>query len=467
MKNIAKVLGTLAAMSLLTSCSAIGSFSPSFVEGDECTAENPQIIELEESTLKCVITAGNKLTYVEFANSIKTPVQNFVASDMATCQIKDRLASPDGRFTGGSVGYPAVGEMPSTGKIKVAVVPVDFSDFPETDASFLNEQIETVDDWLMRFSDGNLAYDWQFKNAWVRAPKEAAFYNWAHGTYQPDGSLKFEVENKQSEDQMISQIFEAADKTYDFKGVEYVLFVLPKSIKEVIRHAPDLRDYRVQTSQGSYQLGFSFTAGIHHEMGQPWHQWLHELLHSHGLRGHAPGSEFPYQIMAADNEAGKAITAWDAFILGWLDEERVACFDAATIGSQTVQLTSMDRDLPGIKTAIVKTDKNELVVIESRRKDKFSDGFPENFYGVQAYVVNTDSDGQRYDGATDFATEKKYFAYYLRIDSEDHGKGSPTRNGSPSNLNVVAYKGDSFTHGNLKIDFTDTGDFDTIVISQK
>jgi hypothetical protein len=126
----------------------------------------------------------------------------------------------------------------------------------------------------------------------------------------------------------------------------------------------------------------------------------------------------------------------------------------------------MDVAAPGIKTAMIRLSEHEMIVIESRRKSTFTKGFPNGFYGVQAYYLTTKHDGQRYDWALGRAAEKKYFAYFLEIDSMNHGLGQPSI-GRLMNLNVVAYLGDTLSYEDLKIRFTKSGDFDTVVISKK
>ena len=473
--SIAKFVSAIAITSLLLSgCSSVPA-EPVAAAGDSCTEESKAIIKNEAGALECRLFAGNERKYVQVSADPIAPTQSLSTVAMETCQLRDNLSGA-GTFTGGSVGYPAVGEFPSTGKVKVAVVAVDFPDHPATsDASWLQKQIDTADDWINRFSNGKLKLEWQFENTWIRAPKESKYYNWGHRSFQPDGSVAADgaqnATNLQTQQQMANQIFTAAEKSYDFKNVEYVFFVFPEDIGTKIEHGPDLRNFQVQTPKGRFTLGFSFTSGVLHEMGDPWHQWLHEFLHSAGLRGHAPGNEYMYNIMAWDNGPGKALTAWDSFILGWLNEDQVACFDIKDLTEQKLVLTSMDTDLPGVRTAIVRLSDHEAVVVESRRKDKYSAGLPDAFYGVQAYYVDTLKGEGRFDWALDRETEMKYFAYYLWVDAEDHGVGKPdvmTYDGPmvPGNLNMNGYVGDTFTYKNLKIKVTDTGDFDTVTLTR-
>jgi hypothetical protein len=435
--------------------------------GKECSQMGDTKNILDEIYLECRLAAGNELRWVKLSSTPTVPVQNFLGESIETCQLKDFVNYSPDTYTGGDLGYPAIGEMPSLGNVNVAVVPIDFPDHPQSSSpSYLKEQMEITDDWIAQYSYGKMKYVWQFKNAWIRAPKEAAMYYPAKANIQADGSSQTFGKSKQSKDLMIQQLFEAAEATYDFSKTEYVFFVYPPDIGDKAAEGVDGRDVVVNTKNNSYRLGFQTTGGYAASVGAAWHGWLHGSLHSHGLIGHAPGNEYSYNMMAIDGGAGQSLTAWDTFILQWFEEDQVACFDIKSLDKETVTLTSMDLELGGLKTAMVRLSDHEIIVIESRRKsDPFTRGFPEGFYGVQAYYVNTNHDGQRYDFAPDRETEKKYFSYYLWIDSEDHGTGDPFVHGAPSNLNVVAYAGDSFTYESLKIEFASTGDFDTVVLS--
>jgi hypothetical protein len=417
--------------------------------------------------LECRMVAGNKLAWFAITNRPTTPVQSFKAENIQKCQIKDFVNYIPGVWTGGDLGYPAYGEMPSLGPVNIAIIPMDFSDNPGGAApSYLREQMRTADRWIRQYSHGKMQYVWDFKPKWVRAPKASRFYNLSKTYIAPDGSFKTIGKDPQTKEQAVAQMFEAAEKTYDLSKAEFVYFVFPKNIGNKIDFGFAGRDEVVKTKNATYRLGFGTNAGQSHAVGELWHFWMHENLHSHGLIGHAPGNEYPYNIMAYDGGPGQSLTAWDTFILQWFDDNQVACFDKETLDSETVTLTSMDVAAPGVKTAMVRLSEHEMIVIESRRKSTFTKGFPDGFYGVQAYYLTTKHDGQRYDYGLGREIEKKYFAYYLQVDSMDHGLGQPSV-GRLMNLNVVAYLGDTMTYKGLKIRFTKSGDHDTVVISTK
>ena len=417
--------------------------------------------------LECRRVAGNKLAWMAVSSNPRTPSQAFVSENIEKCQIKDFVNYTPGVWTGGDLGYPAYGEMPALGPVNIAIIPIDFSDNPGGAApSFLRAQMRTADRWIKQYSHGKMRYVWDFKNRWVRAPKASRFYDLTKKYIGPDGSyILNEKEDFQSREEAISQLFQAAEKTHDLSKAEFVFFVLPRNIGKKVEFGPDGRNVVVKTERATYQLGFGTSAGFSHSVGQLWHQWLHETLHSHGLIGHAPGNEYPYNIMAFDGGPGQSLTAWDTFILRWFDDRQVACFDIETLDKQRVTLTSMDVAKPGVKTAMVRLSEHEMIVIESRRKSTFTRGFPNGFYGVQAYYLNTKHDGQRYDYGLGREIEKKYFAYYLFVDSRDHGFGQPSV-GRPSNLNVVAYLGDTMTYKGVRIKFSESGDHDIVEISK-
>jgi hypothetical protein len=427
-----------------------------------------KIVSLSKSSsLECRKVAGNKLAWMSITTKPATPSQNFKAENITKCQIKDFVNYIPEVWTGGDLGYPAYGEMPALGPVNIAIIPVDFSDNPGGAApNYLTNQMKTADRWIKQYSHGKMQYVWDFKPKWVRAPKTTDFYDLSKKYIGPDGQYITKGQDPQSKQQAVSQLFEAAEKTYDLSNAEYVYFVFPKNIGKKIESGFDGRNETVKTTNATYKLGFATSAGYAYTFGELWHQWLHEMMHSHGLIGHAPGNDYPYNIMAFDGGPGKSLTAWDTFILKWFDDNQVACFDRDTLESETVTLTSMDLAAPGVKTAMVRISEHEMIVIESRRKSKFTAGFPRGFYGVQAYYLTTKHNGQRYDYALGREAEKKYFSYYLEVDAMNHGLGQPSV-GRLMNLNVVAYLGDTLSYEGLKIKFTKSGDFDTVVISKQ
>ena len=435
--------------------------------GSECKSMGAIAQTAEGEELECRIYSGKVFRWTLLAKTSVLAEQTFESEKIEVCQLKNFVNYDPNFFTGGDLGYPAVGEMPSLGTVNVAVVPVDFSDVPGVeDPIWLEEQMQRVDSWVEQYSHGKMKYEWQFSPEWFRAPKPVDMYDTAKTIIQSDGSSATSGADGQTREQMVAQLFEAAESAYNFSDSEFVFFVFPKEVKGKVEFGPDGRDVPVKTKKGSYRLGFHTIAGYHSSVGEPWHQWLHEVLHSHGLIGHAPGNEYPYNIMAWDGGPGQSLTAWDTFILQWFQPSQVACFDRKKLEPQTFEIMSIDNPGDGLKTAMVRLSENEIIVIESRRKASFTGGFPDGFYGLQAYYVNTKHDGQRYDFALDRETEMKYFAYYLLVDSMDHETGSPSVSGSPSNLNVVAYAGDSFTYKGVKIEFLETGDFDKLRVSK-
>lgn len=478
--------GVLGLLLLVTGCSS-GSFGDASNQSDEIlqvTSVFAPVLSANKAgascfpmgrvanlggtkALECRKVAGSKLAWFAITTKPSTPTQSFSAEDITKCQIKDFVNYVPEVWTGGDLGYPAYGEMPAMGPVNIAIIPVDFSDNPGGAApSFLNDQIKTADRWIKQYSHGKMTYSWDFKPKWVRAPKETSFYNLSKTSIGSDGSYITRGKDPQTKQQAVSQLFEAAEKTYDLSKAEYVYFVFPKNIGKKIESGFDGRNETVKTTNATYKLGFATSAGYAYTFGELWHQWLHEMLHSHGLIGHAPGQEYPYNIMASDGGPGKSLTAWDTFILKWFDDNQVACFDLETLKSETVTLTSMDVAAPGIKTAMVRLSEHEMIVIESRRRSTFTAGFPRGFYGVQAYYLTTKHNGQRYDWALGRAAEKKYFAYYLEVAAMNHGLGQPSI-GRLMNLNVVAYLGDALSYEDLEIRFTKSGDFDTVVLSKK
>jgi hypothetical protein len=74
--------------------------------------------------------------------------------------------------------------------------------------------------------------------------------------------------------------------------------------------------------------------------------------------------------MSTQDGPSRTLVAWTRWLAGWLDDERVACFDVEQIqdhGSFDIELVPLDIQAAGHKAVIVRTGEHSGFVIESRR----------------------------------------------------------------------------------------------------
>lgn len=354
------------------------------------------------------------------------------------------------------------------GQLDLAIVAIDFPDKQSKVKveDYFTKQIEIFNTSFEMWAGDNEKVNWHIPQDWIRMPKEAKFYQWDHSTVQGDGSLKPDSASQlMSVQEQQFDIFSEAEKVIDLDVIDFAFVVSAPEATEIL-FAPYSHDRRVKTATSVYNFphyGYG-TVIMQGWNSRGWASLYHEMLHFRGLAGHAPGNEFPYNLMAA----GESLTVWDAFLLGWQDAEQLVCLDGEAVSGETFQIGSMDLEVQGPRGAVIRVDSQTVIVIESRRKGAYNQMIPNGFAGIQAYVVDSSKPAQRYDG--NLERERDYFAYHLRIDSLDHFAIDAIPQsfipGYPD-LNETAFPGDSFTFRGIKVEYLEGGDFDTIRVSSE
>lgn len=432
------------------------------VAGDPCESLGKSV-EIDGSFLECRYLAGMELAYSAVSGDLQVPRMDDLGEPLDVCRIRDKRSSAGG----GATGFPFRGErMRVDGQLDLAIIPIDFLDAPANVSvdDFVDPQVERFMATFEMWAGDNELVKWHIPDDWLRMPKESKYYQWDHSTIQGDGTLK-----PDSDTQLMSvaeqqyDIFSEAEKVLDLSEVDYAYVIANPDATQIL-FAPYSHDRRVKTAQGIYNFphyGFGTTI-TGNWSARGWTALWHEMLHFRGVTGHAPGNEFPYNLMAA----GETLNVWDAFLLGWHDEEQLLCFDANNLTSQTFQLGAMELPVRGPRGAVIKIDETSALVLETRRKGAYNALIPKGFAGLQVYLVDSAKVAKRYDG--NMEREKDYFAYHLRIDSMDHKAISAVPQlfapGYPD-LNETAFPGDSFTYRGVKIEYLEGGDFDRIRIS--
>lgn len=373
-------------------------------------------------------------------------------SPYEACQLKDTRT--DQSFPYGTSFTRSGAPLPSIGTINVAILPLDFSDYPGTgDPSSLTQQgIKDADNWLAHQSQGRLHFNWMTTNHWLRLAKTSAFYKFDKG----DGSNYLQTEAASGQ-----QYMDAADSTFDLSKVQAAILIFPHNT-DSLPIGGYSHGYKLQSSHGT--ISPVYFGGEYNFPTSPSMMgiWMHELGHFLGVVGHAPGNGSPLQIMTNQFGASKIMNAWESAILGWLDSSNVACLDQAALGSTpvTVKMNSIDGDRNGIVSTFVKINNSQELVIESRKPGKFSD-LTQELQGLVTYVVDTSVVSQRCDQCIpSFELEKKQFAYYLQATGAKRGY---TKYG-PLNLNSIAKPGESFTYEGVTVTYVKQGQQDTIQV---
>ena len=337
-----------------------------------------------------------------------------------------RLKETKNPFGGGAKGFPSRPWNSSTGTVKIAVIPVDFSNAvgPGSPAAIYRDDIRLMKRWAKFFSRGKMTYDIEFNAPkWIRAPKGAEWY-----TCNQCKGAKKELQPKQVAAQ---QIISAADKDYDFSGVEMIYFAFPAEAEE--KWGTTLYGFNeaYKTDEGT------ITASVYGEMGgvvgarpdrtKIWDHAVHELLHFQGFVGHGPSNHTGHFITVNQWGPSKAITSWEGFLNGWFGENEVLCLDKDKLSKDVVvTMGSIDTFGPRKESVMIRLNDEEIIVVERREPGPFtridSSGRDGLRVGFTAYRVNVN--GEHYRDDSDRNSDAKNFWSFLG------SRTDPTINGS-------------------------------------
>jgi len=332
------------------------------------------------------LKSGKSLKWVRKSTKVSTPMVPTTISGAQLLQINPTSAEPlsNCRLTDGrsfkaagewqAITYPATPShgFTNAGVIDVAVVFVDFPDVPGG-ASELSEHIAEIKkaaEWYSWFSQGNVKYNLRIADRWVRAPKTSENYFWLHPG-KPGVQLMSDID-------IAAAYWSLAGSVVDTSGVTTVWAVLPKAITAIDEGFA----YR------GYPGVFSIGRDSYRARTPIWQHFVHETLHSHGALGHSPKNA-QIGLFWNTGSAGATLNSWDAMTLGWMKQENVYCVSADRIAAQLMTLVPIEREQVGLRSLIVKLSDYEALVIESHRKDKWSERWPTGTSGVSIMRIDT------------------------------------------------------------------------------
>ena len=328
-----------------------------------------------------------------------------------------------------AITYPATANhgFTNAGVVDVAVVFVDFPDVAGG-SSELSEHIAEIKksaEWYSWFSQGNVKYNLRIADKWVRAPKTSENYYWLHPG-KPGTQLMLDID-------IAATYRSLAGSVVDTAGVTTVWAVLPKAITAIDEGFA----YR------GYPGVFSIGSDSYRARTPIWQHFVHETLHSHGALGHSPKNT-QIGLFWNTGSPGATLNSWDAMTLGWMKQENIYCVSKQNLTAQTLALVPLEREQVGLRSIVVKLSDYEALLIESHRKDKWSERWPVGTTGVSIMRVDT-----RNDTVWDLGSSTGTYVIPVRDHSLDFLK-----------------VGQSFTTDGVKISVVSTGDNDQIKIEQ-
>jgi len=304
------------------------------------------------------------------------------------CQLIDQVTPIRSLRTDLSAGFPRVRtRLPSYGRIRALIVPIDFHDVPGIDnaATFFTPLANDVRDFYYTQSYGRLAFDFSVLPNWLRMPFLSTKYNLGGGvgSGNPDGYRK--------------EIVSLTDSLIDYNQYDAIYFLLPKEIPmSSISWGPAITS-PIITRNGYITNGASGGADMYLPQNGPGAMWkwmAHETGHAFGLYDenldHASATLGNWSLMA-QSWSRNAIehNGWDRYLLGWLGDTQTTCLPKHTlsVSGTTLTLNPLVRQNAENKVALVPLSSSKILVLESRRSEGF-DSIVAGREGVLVYTVD-------------------------------------------------------------------------------
>ena len=399
-------------------------------------------------------------------------------SNCRTPDIRDALGTRRANY---SVGFPLEGNTPTTGNIRVALIPIDFPDATGTQQQIpdAEAQILLFNEWVTSQSRSTLTVNWTVHEEWLRASKPSSDYGFSFEANDAamTGSAAEHIAKVEA---FGTEMVALADPFIDFTDNQFVYFLFPKTITGIDPHIGNF-DLNVPSNEGPIAKmwgGGAFfykTLDYYREAHELWSVWVHEIGHTWGLAGHAPvailGTEqesgsydTDLHLMGTQDALHKVFSVWDQWLLGWLPENEVYCLPASQLDTTDVELVALERSgESGYRTAMVPLTESSILVVESHRSEGYGARAAPLGNAVVVYVVDTTLDYDRsLESGGGIALDR--FAFYLApslTDAERSERGPSSR----ARRDPFLILGESVTYGGVTVTVAQSGEHDVVRIT--
>jgi len=309
---------------------------------------------------------------------------------ISACQLVDQVTPVRGFNVDLSAGFPKVAQrLPSAGRIKALIVPVDFTDIVGKDntVSYFSEIANGVRDFYFKESYGAVAFDFDIVSSWIHAPFSSTKFGTGGsvGAGDPNGYL--------------NAIISLTDGAIDYSGYDAVYYLVPKEMPMANMGWGPAITYPHWTSNGVIMNGATGGADMYYVenngiVGGRWKWMAHETGHAFGLYdedlNHASQSLGYWGIMAMSwSNHAIELGAWDRYLQGWLPQSQVNCVEmkSLTTDGATTKISPLVRLDKEVKSIMVPVTSSKILVIESRKSESL-DIIPSQNEGVLVYTVD-------------------------------------------------------------------------------
>jgi M6 family metalloprotease-like protein len=355
-------------------------------------------------------------------------------------------------------GFPEWNSLtPKNGKVKWALIPLDFVDIPGQ-TSFrgrVDDQMKKLSDWYATVSEGKLIIEWVVLDQWVRMPGRSSDY-----AIETSNNIDRSTNGLKLWNTAMTQ----SDLVFDFTGIQTVNFLLPLGQTFLTETAqgfpwdPGVRNFN--TNEGRVD-SFSMPGVFMDQAGREyWSYWAHEFGHAIGLPHVGSSREAnpfqTYDLMGTQDGPSRELSGWLRFFGGWLEQDRIYCQDVLNLKSVDITLVPLSGNERGKKVVIVPVTETKTLVIESRRVTRFDCTTPTARNGVLAYI---------YDSTLGHG-EPFLIPISPAIRPLEKDSCGSQNFSTPPTSDVLMREGETITVEGIKVEFLLHGNLDRIRISK-